>query len=347
MMPIQISGGAGNRYLLVLVMLIVGWIPASAEENRSNNDEHPPVAARKISCLGRIIPGDKVIQISGPYTLQGPSIVKELFVRRGDKVQKKQELARLHNYDTALGQLRQAEAELEVGLKSLEQVKAGEKAGAIAAQAAVVLRLEDELKTANLFLQRDKDLAARTVISDNDLERSRLNWSVAQKNYDQATNLLMAIREVRAVDVQLAEAKILSARASVQRAQAELELSTIRAPIDGYILDILTYPGEMADRNPLMQIGDLDHMQVQAEVYVTDVGSVRLQARAVIRGDGFSGEVKGTVTEIGRMVDRSAIYDPDPASFTDRRVVKVWIKLEDPKKLEGLANHQVNVVIMP
>jgi HlyD family secretion protein len=328
-------------------MLMAGGIPASAQENRSNNAGRPPAVARKISCLGRVLPGDKVIQISGPYTLQGPSIVKELFVRRGDKVKKNQELARLHNHDTALAQSRQAEAEFEVALQSLEQVKAGEKAGAIAAQAAFVLRLEDELKTANLFLQRDKELAARSVVSENDLERSRLNWSVAQKNYDQGTNSLLAIREVRAVDIRLAEAKVRSARASAQRAQAEFELATIRAPIDGHILEILTYPGEMADRNPLLQMGDMDHLQVQAEVYVTDIESVRLQARAVIRGDGFSGEIRGTVTEIGRLVDRSAIFDPDPASFSDRRVVKVWIKLEDPRKLQGLANHQVSVVIMP
>jgi HlyD family secretion protein len=185
------------------------------------------------------------------------------------------------------------------------------------------------------------------VISENDLEHSRLNWSVAQKNYEQGTNLLMAIREIRPVDIRLAEARILAARANAQRAKAELELATIRAPIDGYILEILTYPGEMADRNPILQMGDLDHLQVQAEVYVTDIPNVRLQARAVIRGDGFSGEVTGTVTEIGRQVDRSGIYDPDPASFSDRRVVKVWIKLEDPKKLQSLANHQVNVVILP
>jgi HlyD family secretion protein len=329
------------------MMLLAGGIRVSAQENRSNNAERTPASSRRVSCLGRVTPGDKVIQISGPYTLQGPSIVKELFVHRGDKVQRNQELARLHNHGTALAQLQQAEADLEVALKSLDQVKAGEKAGVIAAQEAVVLRLEDELKTANLFLQRDKELMARKILAENDLERSRLNSSVAQKNYDQATNSLMAIREVRAVDLRLADAKVLSARAGVQRAQAELELATIRAPIDGYILEILTYPGEIADRNPILQMGDLDHIQVQAEVYVTDIANVRLQAHAVIRGDGFSGEVKGTVTEIGREVDRSAIFDPDPASFSDRRVVKVWIKLEDPEKVRGLANHQVNVVIMP
>lgn len=347
MMPRKISGRAGNRCLIVVVILLLGGISVSAQEKRPHNPEPPSSVARKVSCLGRVTPGDKVIQVSGPYTLQGPSIVKELFVRRGDKVQKNQELARLHNHGTALAQLRQSEADLEVALKSLDQVKAGEKAGVIAAQEANVLRLEDEMKTANLFLQRDKELAARKILAETDLEHSRLNWSVAQKNYDQGTNSLMAIQEVRAVDLRLAEAKVLSARASVQRSQAELELATIRAPLDGYILEILTYPGEIADRNPILQMGDLDHMQVQAEVYVTDIASVRLHAHAVIRGDGFTGEIVGTVTEIGRQVDRSAIFDPDPASFSDRRVVKVWIKLADPMKLQGLVNHQVNVVIMP
>lgn len=328
-------------------MLLAGGLLVSARENRSDNAGRPPAVARKISCLGRVMPGDKVIQISGPYTLQGPSIVRELFVRRGDKVTKGQVLARLHNFESAEAQLHQAEADTEVAARVLEQVQAGEKIGAIAAQEAMVLRFDAEQKNAEELLRRKKDLVARKAISEDDFARFQLDSNVSRETYRQATNQLAALKEIRNVDVRVAEARLASARSAVKRAQADLDQATIRSPIDGYILEILTYPGEMADRNPILQMGDLDHLQVQAEVYVTDIASVRLQARAVIRGDGFSGEVTGTVTEIGRQVDRSAIFDPDPASFSDRRVVKVWIKLEDPGKLQGLANHQVNVVIMP
>ena len=48
-----------------------------------------------------------------------------------------------------------------------------------------------------------------------------------------------------------------------------------------------------------------------------------------------------------RDTDQIGRFDPDPASFSDRRVVKVWLKLEDPRKLRSLVNHQVNVVILP
>lgn len=339
-----------KRLPVIIVAVLMVALGASALRNtlapRKVIAADPKLApSDRISCLGKIIPGEKVLNVTGPYTHFGPSIVSELLVKRGQKVEKHALLAKLHNYPLAEAQLAQSEAEAKVAEQLLEQVKAGEKQGAIAAQEALVLKYDAELKNARVVLTREEQLLASQAISPNDFDRSELNWRIAQKNFEQATNTLQSLKEVRQVDVELAEARIAAARAAVLRMRTELELSLVRAPIDGTILEIRTYPGEVVEKEPIVQIGDLEKLRIEAEVYVSDIARVKTGANAIISGQGFAGEIPGTVVEVGLQVDQSALFNPDPATFSDKRVVKAWIKPEDAKNLAGLVNHQVNVVI--
>jgi HlyD family secretion protein len=88
-------------------------------------------------------------------------------------------------------------------------------------------------------------------------------------------------------------------------------------------------------------------MWVRAEVYETDVSRIRTGQQAVITSDGFDGELRGTVAEIGLMVAKNEIIDVDPTADVDARVVDVGIKLDEAasKMVERLTNLQVRVVI--
>jgi HlyD family secretion protein len=88
-------------------------------------------------------------------------------------------------------------------------------------------------------------------------------------------------------------------------------------------------------------------MNIEAEVYVSDISRVRVGAPVRATGDGFTGSLSGAVQEIGMQVDRSSVFNPDPASFSDKRVVKVRIKLDAGERVRGLVNHQVYVTISP
>jgi HlyD family secretion protein len=324
------------------LFLFPGATSQSAPPSTAKSD--PP---RAVGCLGRVVPGDKVIALSGPYSMQGPPVVKELVVRRGDIVKKGDLIARLDGFTAASAQVRLSEAEVEVAARVLDQVKAGEKAAAISAQEALALRFEAELKNAEILARRDKELFSQKAISETEFDRSQLALRVAQKNFDQASKHLESFREVRDVDVRVAEARLKSAIEAVGRSRADLEQTTIHASLNGTILEILTRPGERVDREPIVEIGDLDHLNIEAEVYVTDIRFVRVGARALATGDGFAGEISGVVSEVGRQVDKSSVFDPDPASFSDKRVVRVWIKIQDAEKVRALVNHQVKVVIEP
>ena len=59
-----------------------------------------------------------------------------------------------------------------------------------------------------------------------------------QKQLTESKAKLNSIAEIRPTDIQVAQANMESAKASVQQAQAELNLSSILSPIHGQVLKI-------------------------------------------------------------------------------------------------------------
>ena len=91
-----------------------------------------------------------------------------------------------------------------------------------------------------------------------------------------------ARRAPRAVDAPLPtpnEAQVVSARGDLAFARVNLEKLTIRAPIDGTVLQININPGELAAPSalqPLMLIADLSTLNVRAELDERDVAEIKV-----------------------------------------------------------------------
>ena len=85
-----------------------------------------------------------------------------------------------------------------------------------------------------------------------------------------------------------------------------MELTIIRAPKDGQILDIYADPGEAVSPSgePILALGDTRQMYVVAEVYETDIGLVKVGQSATItsRNGAFNQALTGTVEEIGLQI---------------------------------------------
>jgi ABC exporter DevB family membrane fusion protein len=147
--------------------------------------------------------------------------------------------------------------------------------------------------------------------------------------------------------VQLATAELETARAAVQRAQAELDLAYVRSPRDGQIFKIHTWPGEINSNEGIVQIGQTEQMYVTAEVYETDISKVRIGQPVTITSDGVTEDLQGTVDEIGLQIGTKDVLGTDPVADADARVVEVKIRLrpEDSQRVAGLTNLQVNVLI--
>ena len=336
-----------------------------------------------ITALGRIEPEGKVIQLSAPNSVNG-SRVEKLFVNQGSKVKTGQIVALLDGYTRATVNVQQALDQVRVAQAKLAQIQAGAKQGDINAQKATIARLQSQLQgeiaTGNATIARlraeldnaqteynryqklyeqgavsasiadARSLQVKTLQQQVNEAQATLNRSVntLQDQIREAKAKLDSIKEVRPQDVQLAQAEVKSAKSAVKQAKAEQELSILKSPITGTVLKINTKPGEIVSSQGIMEIGKTNQMYVIAEVYQTDIKKVRLGQKTIISSTALPRKFKGTVTEIGLLVDRQKILNINPGADTDRRIVEVKIRideLEDNKLIMGLTNLQVDVAI--
>jgi HlyD family secretion protein len=285
--------------------------------------------------------------------------------------------------DRLEAQLQGAIASDHAKIARLEAQLAGEEK----AQAATIERLQVELRNAQTEFQRYQQIAQDGAISASDLDRYRLNQETArervreanatygktletlreeiqetQATAQQTVNTLTEeiqeananlerIAEVRPVDVQKAQAEVEAAIASLQQAQEDLALAYVKAPFDGQVLKIQTYPGESVDEDEgIAELGRTDQMLVVAEVYESDIGKVRLGQQCTIRSESqaFEGELQGKVSQIGLQIGKKDVLDTDPAADVDTRVVEVEILLnpKDSQIVSSLTNSKVLVKIL-
>ncbi|KAM3113270.1 ABC exporter membrane fusion protein [Phormidesmis sp. 146-33] len=348
--------------------------------------ETPPTipTIESVVALGTLEPETEVVKISVPATLNNDR-VSQLLIQRGDRVKANQVIAILDSYDRLQGALLEAEQQVTVAQAELTQVKAGARSGEINAQQAEIVRLQAELagesqqqqatlasleaevNNARAEYDRNRSLYQQGAISASQFDQKRLALQKAQAqfnegkaNQNRTTNTLQAqiksaranlnrIAEVRPEDVQTAQAKVNQAIATVKRAEADLRQAEVRSPQAGQILEIYAKPGEVVGTNGIADLGQTRQMRVVAEVYQSDIKKIRVGQQAVITGEPFSGELRGTVEEIGLQVSRQEITSNQPGENLDQRVVKVRIRLnaEESDRVSGLTNLQVQVAIRP
>jgi len=183
----------------------------------------------------------------------------------------------------------------------------------IGVQRAEVARLSAELENARRELERKQGLFRRGATSDADLETARLHHDVARANLD--------------------------------RAQAELRLSEVVAPIDGQVLEIHAREGERVGAEGVAELGETGAMYAVAEVYETDIGRVRVGQKAVARSPALAGPLSGEVERIGLKIGKKDVLSTDPVADADARVVEVEIRLSDPAAAARFTNLRVEVLI--
>ncbi|AFZ00753.1 ABC exporter membrane fusion protein [Calothrix sp. PCC 6303] len=336
-----------------------------------------------VIALGKIVPQGEVTRLSPPSSLSGVRAEK-ILVKEGQIVKAGQVLAWLEGYKKTAAAVQQSVENVKVARAKLAQIQAGAKIGDINAQKAVIsslqAQLEGEISTQSATITRlaaqvenadaenqryqmllqqgavsvsvadSKRLQMQTVEQELVEGRARLNRStnILQDQLREARAKLASLSEVRPVDVQLAEAEVKSAIASLQQSQAEHELTYVTTPIAGKLLKVHSKTGEVIGSEGVAQIGKTSQMYVVAEVYQTDLEKVHIAQKAIITSTAFKGKIIGTVSDIGLQVERQSIVSINPSPDSDRRVVKVKIRIDNPQdsqRVSGLTNLQVDVAI--
>jgi HlyD family secretion protein len=350
------------------------WQESAVPADRTQAAEAVTSLRRAVAALGRIEPHSKVIDLGASI----PGLVEELLVEEGDLVTRGRTLGYLDSYEERVAERDEQAARLEEARAMLDaEVSLGEARIAAAqirlrqVQEVYPLRVEAQqakigVLTADLENNRDilsqrlilqrRDVGSRRTVADqrtlvrkNEEELEMEQADLGRLQAEQRMEALAASAELRLERAALARARIAVGVASLEKdvalAEARVARATIRAPIEGQILKIVTRPGERISEAPILQMGDLRTMHAVAEVYETDVGLVRLGQSATVTSPSLPRDVTGKVVQIGRLIFKNDVLDVDPAADVDARVVEVRIELDDGGLVENLTNMTVDVVI--
>jgi len=130
------------------------------------------------------------------------------------------------------------------------------------------------------------------------------------------------------------EGQLSVARAEYTLARAALDNMTIRAPVDGTVLQINVRAGELAapaSPQPLLLLGNLSALRVRAELDERDLGSIKVGQAVSVRAAAFPDrEFVGSVLSIAPLVEPGRLDARGIREQTDVNVVEVMVELAQP-----------------
>lgn len=293
--------------------------------------------------LGRLEPEGEVVSVSGPNG-SGDARIQELKVAIGARVDEGHVLAVLDNNASLRAAHSVARTKLEQSEQRLRQTRLNASTTITELQASLESS-SARLKMAKLELARQTNLMEAQATARQQYESAQLDVETAQSSLREAESRLAryAKTEDESIDVRVAISDLAVAKASLHEAEVRLDRSYIRAPFAGTILDLELRPGERTSSGILLKMGRIDSMMVRAEVYESDVASIRPDQQVTVRSSSLKEPLNGKVEAIATFVKRQSIVNSMPAANTDARVVDVLIRLE--KSSSALASQFVGMQV--
>ena len=260
--------------------------------------------------------------------------VRKFLVQRGSKVKAGQLLAVLENRDLAAAALDNK--------GSYNQVLA-------AYSTATKASIPEEYQKANLDAEQAKtnlDLAQRVydsrkalfdkgAIPGRDLDTAHGSLVQAQSAYDIAkAHLASATAVGRADAMKSAEGQLMSAQGKYQGAQAQLNYSEIRSPINGVVTDRPLFAGETAPAGtPLITVMDTSSLLAKTHLPEQQAQPLKVGQPASVDVPGLDEPVSAKVVLVSPALD--------PGSTT----IEVWVKVPNPDgKLKSGTPVRVSIV---
>jgi HlyD family secretion protein len=181
-----------------------------------------------------------------------PGLITEVLVKVNDKVKKDQVLLKLDDRDL------RAE---ELSLKAQQKISEAQ----ITVSEAQLAKLQSQL-------ERLISVTDTRAVSRDDLENRKQDVAVAQ------------------AQVAAAKAQLAASETSLQRISLLIERLTVKAPRDGTIIQINSRAGEYAatsPKTPAMILGDIDRLQVRADIDEQNAIRIRegQKAYGYLKGD--------------------------------------------------------------
>jgi HlyD family secretion protein len=208
-------------------------------------------------------------------------------------------------------------------------------AGQLLAEFDTAPKLQAERR---LLQARISNLDSRLSLQRRDIERYRRLASSGA--------IASADLDTRETDLLALEGQLLEARAELERIEAELLLTELRAPIAGTVLRLHAREGERPGEEGVLDLGASHRMEALVEVYESDIARVRPGQAVSLTSEhgGFSGSLQGQVLRISPQVRQRQVLSTDPTQDADARIVEVRVALDADSALRVRALSGLKVI---
>lgn len=218
-------------------------------------------------------------------------ITSEL-VQEGAVVHKGDLIATMDNAPYA-DALAQAEGQAASLANTLARLKAGSRPEEIAQARATMEALAATVLNHKINYERKTSLISTQTVSKQQYDEAKALYDSTQQQYEAAKQTyILAVKGPRKEDIEIAQANLHSAEATVANARWKLSRTKLYAPEDGIVENRILEPGDMATPNtPVYTIALNQPLWVRAYVAEIDLGKIRYGMRAEIATDSFPGQI--------------------------------------------------------
>jgi HlyD family secretion protein len=253
---------------------------------------------------------------------QAPGRLMEVMVREGDRVAAGAELARL-DLDDLLARREQADAGHAAALALLAELEQGARPEEVAQARSGRDAGRQRLLDAERELNRAVRLEEVGAISQQALEKARLNHEVSRSQYEQAQEQLGLVEAgPRAERIDAQRAQVRQAEAAVRAVDVALANGIVRAPFAGLVtvrhreVGAVVPPG-----SPVLTVMDPDDRWVRIYVAGDRIGAVQVGSPVIITADTYPDrEYRGEVIHIAS----DAEFTPKNVQTREERVKLVY-----------------------
>ncbi len=261
-----------------------------------------------------------------------PGRIKSILKRAGEVVHAGDTIVVLDDFTTA-ATVALRRADLELAQADLAKLKAWYRDEERAQAKARLDRVQVRLDRAEREHRRLEGLHADASASDTEFSEALEEVRAARADVEEAEQAYIVTTAGPTVeDVLIAESRVAQAQAALALARAELDLRTIRSPIDGHVIYRHREPGETVNPDslqPIVSLGDLHDIRLRAEVDESDIGRVHVGQRVVATADALDGKrLTGRVVHMEPIMGRKSIRTQRTTEIKDTKVREVLIELD-------------------
>jgi HlyD family secretion protein len=325
-----IRSRSGLAILVVGAAVVVTWVavkkasPPGVIFTRATRE----TLVSSLSTNGKVEPIEWM-----PVRSERAGVVTRILVSRGQFVRKGAPLVELD--------ARVASADLSKAQAAIQEAQAQEQVLTQGGRVAERQQIEADLARVRLDLDaaRKSYQALERLVAKQAATRQELD--AARQLVEQLELRIQALEKNKAAlvtgtDKAIAQARLQEARSAATVAQTNLDLSVIRAPMDGTLYDFELKQGSYVNPGDLIaKVGRLDRVRVTVYVDEPDLGKVREGELVVITWDALPGhQWKGQVDKLPAQI----------VPLGTRQVGEVGCIIENPDR-DLLPNANINADI--